>query len=65
MNWKILNKSMDKLGNPTVYGVCDEGGLELGKDPVPQITVSNFLKMIGRKTIIYENTFLMIKWMLL
>ena len=48
-------KFLEILSNPTVDGVCDEGDLELGKDTVPQTTVANCLKIIGSKTIKYEN----------
>ena len=34
-----MNKSIEILRKPTLYGVCDEGGLELGKDLVTQMTV--------------------------
>ena len=40
---------------PTLYGLCDEGFLELGKDPVPLMTVANVLKTIGRNPITHEN----------
>ena len=33
-NWPILNKSLERLMNPTLDGVCDEDNLELGKDTV-------------------------------
>ena len=42
-NWPSLKKLLEALSNPTVDGVCDEGDLELGKDPVPQTTVDNCL----------------------
>ena len=38
-----------------VDGVCDEGDLELGKDPVPKIKVANVLKRIVRNLITYDN----------
>ena len=45
--------------------MCDEGGLELGEDNVPQMKVVNVLKRIGSTMVTYKNTFLMIKWVLL
>ena len=35
--------------------MCGEGGLYLGKDPVPRIILSNCLKSFGRKPITYDN----------
>ena len=60
-NWKRLKKLLEILRNPTVVGVCDEGYLELGEDPIPQMTVANVLKMIGRKPITY-NSFLPLRY---
>ena len=40
-----------------VNGVCDTACLELGRDPVTQMTVANFLQRIVSKPIIYENEF--------
>ena len=54
-NWPRLNKFLERLGNPTVDGVCDEGDLKLGKDPFLQMTVVNCLKMIGSKPITYSE----------
>ena len=34
-NWTRLKKSLERLMNPTVYGVCAKGGLELVKDNIP------------------------------
>ena len=48
---------MERLSKPTVDGVCDEGDLELIKDPVPRTTVVNFLKRIATKTITYNDSF--------
>ena len=42
-----------------VYGVCDEGDLELGEDYGPRITVNNCLKRIGGKAITYQCDFFM------
>ena len=56
---------LEKPRNPTVDEVCDEEGLELGEDTIPQMTVANFLKRIGSKPITYKNSFPMIKRMLL
>ena len=41
--------------NPIVYGVCDEGGLELGDDQVPKMSVTNCLKRIGSNPITYDR----------
>ena len=48
---------MERLRKPNIYGVCDEGDLELGKYPVTLMTVANFLKRIVSKLITYENAF--------
>ena len=42
-------------------GVCDEGYLELGKDPIPQMKLVNYLKWVGKNSIIYKNDFPMRK----
>ena len=34
-NCPRLNKYLEIMKNLTVYGVCYEGGLEVGKDPIP------------------------------
>ena len=57
-----LNKSPETLRNPTVDGVCDEGGLELGKDPFPLMTLSNCLKIIYSNPITYKNYLLLRYW---
>ena len=44
-----------------IYGVCDEGYLELVEDPIPWMTVANCLKFIGRKMITYDNSLLLRK----
>ena len=54
---KRLNKYIDRLRNTTVDGVCDEVCLELGKDPIHQLIVVNYLKMVDRKPITYNNFF--------
>ena len=41
--------------------MCDEGNLELGKYPVPQIIVANCLKRMIRNLITYNNSFPIIK----
>ena len=41
--------------------MCDEGDLELGKYPVPQIIVANCLKRMIRNLITYNNSFPIIK----
>ena len=48
---------LKRLSNPKVYGVCGEGGLEIGKDSVPKMIVSNCLKSIVSKPITYKNSF--------
>ena len=53
------------MRNPTVDIVCDEGYLELGKDPVPQTTVAYCFKMIGGKPITYDNAFPLSYWVFL
>ena len=50
-NCPRLNKLLERLGNTTVYGVCDEGDLKLGEDPVLQMIVFNGLKRISSKLI--------------
>ena len=54
---KRLNKYIDRLRNTTVDGVCDEVCLELVKDPIPKLIVVNYLKMVDRKPITYNNFF--------
>ena len=56
-NWPRLKKYLERLRNPTVYGVCDERYLGFGKDTVPRMTAVIFLKSIGGKPITYDNTF--------
>ena len=56
-NWKRLKKSLERQRNPNVYEVLNEEYLELGKDPIPQMTGVNFLRRIGSNPITYENTF--------
>ena len=34
-NWSRLKKYLERLSNPTVDEVHDEGGLRLGEDPIP------------------------------
>ena len=50
-NWPSLKKLLERLSNPTVYRVCDEGDLELCEDNFPKMTLANFLKRIGSKQI--------------
>ena len=45
--------------------MCDEGNLELGKYPIPRMTVVVVFKIIGNKPITYENVYHMRKWALL
>ena len=49
----------------TKYGVCDEGGLELGENTNPRMTMEKNLKIIGSKPITYKNPFCLINWVLL
>ena len=58
-------KILERLRNPKVYGVFDEGDLELGKDPVPHMTAADCFKSIGRKPITYNNSFPIRKQLLL
>ena len=51
----MLEKYLERLMNPTVDGVCYEGGLELCEDPINQMTVANFLKIIEGDPITYDN----------
>ena len=55
--WPRLKKYLERLRNPMVDGVCDEGCLELGKDPIHRLTVVNCLKIIGSNPITYDNSF--------
>ena len=41
-NCQRVNKLLERLGNPMVDRVSDEGGLGLDKDTVPRMTVVNF-----------------------
>ena len=56
-NLPRMKKYMERLRNPKVDVVCDEGYLELGEDPIPQSTVLIVLKSICNKPITYGNTF--------
>ena len=47
---------MKRIRNTKVDGVCDEGYLELGEDPITRSTVVKRLKIIGSKSITYENS---------
>ena len=49
----MLKKALDRRRNTAVNGVCDAACLELGEDPVPRITVANFLQRIGSKPITF------------
>ena len=42
-NWPRLKKVLERRRNPVVNGVYDAACLELGRDPVTQMTVANFL----------------------
>ena len=55
-NWPTLKKSLERRRNPAVNKVYDAACLELGEDPVPQMTVANFFQSIGSKPIKFENT---------
>ena len=48
---------MERRINSGVKRVCDETCLELGKDTVPQQTVTNSLQRIVSKPIAYKNAF--------
>ena len=60
-----MKKLLDRLSNQTVYGVRNEGGLDLDKDYVPGTTVANCLKSIDVKPITYENNLPLRYWALL
>ena len=60
-----MKKYMERRSNPTVGGICDEGVFELCEDPIPQLAVDNFLKIIGSKTITCNNSFPMSKRVML
>ena len=47
---------MERQRNSAVSGVCNAACLELGKDPVPWKTVTNFLKSIDSKLITCKNS---------
>ena len=64
-NYPRTNKSLERLRKATVYGVCDEGDLDSGKDIVLRMKVVNFLKRIDSKPIAYENAFPLRKRVLL
>ena len=49
------NKALEIRINLAVNGVCNADYLELGEDPVPRQTVTNFLQRINSKPITYEN----------
>ena len=49
----MLNKALEIRRNPEVSRVCDAACLYLGNDPVPRMTVTNFLQSIGSKLIIF------------
>ena len=42
-NWPRLNNALERLRNPTVDGVCDDGYSEIGKDT---ITLMNFFEQV-------------------
>ena len=54
-NWTRPKKSLERRRNLEVNGVCDAACLELGKNPVPPMTVINCLQRIGSKPITYKN----------
>ena len=64
-NCPRLKNAMERLRNPTVDGFCDYGYLELGKYPIPQMTVSSCLKSIVNRTITNKNSFPARNWVLL
>ena len=54
-NQTRLKKYIERMRNTLIDIVCVEGDLELGYDTVTQTTVANFLKIIDRNPVTYEN----------
>ena len=61
-NCPKLNKLLERLSNPMVYGVCDEGYLEIGKDHIHRKIVATCLKSIFSKPTKYNNSFSLRYW---
>ena len=54
-NWTSLEKELEIQRNTKVERVWDEGDLDLGENPITQMTVINCLRRIGNNPITYDN----------
>ena len=57
----MMKKALKNWRKPLVDGLCDEACLQLGEDPIPRLTVVNFLQRVGSNPITYNNNLTMSK----
>ena len=60
-----MKKQLEVMKNPTVDEVCDERDLELGQDPVTQITVAKYFENGWRQDNYIQKFLTLRHWALL